>query len=148
MILKEKEKLEQIKKNIALKEKILKKKELKEATKNLILIGKLAKKANIDLLDSKILLGAFLDIQSKKKDDLITNKWEKEGEEFLKEKNENEKTPMIISFEKELSKEDKLKLKNLKIKWNSFRKEWYGNANKQDLEILFPKNKITVEEIS
>ena len=131
------------KKKIIEKEKLLKEREKQKRARNFGEIGKLAYKANIDLADRKILLGAFLDISTKLESDQDRKRWEKLATEFTS----NDKTALAISFKTNPSAEIKEKLKDLKFQWNKFRKEFYGYGRADDMKSLLDVYQATVIEI-
>ncbi|MBF5059710.1 conjugal transfer protein TraD [Candidatus Neptunochlamydia vexilliferae] len=129
----EKKKLAAKKSRIEAKEKRLKEKERKVRTRRLIELGGLVSKAGIDELDSNALLGALLEIKEKVQEETL-KKWQEKGEAaFEKDKVENGEA-LIVAFGTEPSKEIKGKLKNLGLRWNRFRKEWQGYAQKALVE--------------
>ena len=84
------ENIEKKKKEIKLKksrleaqEKLLKLKERKKRTRVLIEIGGTAVKAGIDHLNTNILLGAFLELKEKEKDEGTINRWTKKERKHL-----------------------------------------------------------------
>jgi hypothetical protein len=148
------EKLEQIakkKQDLAKMEKLIKEKEKqkdeKKKIKLSIEIGNLARKANIDKLDKQILLGAFIEISKKIQNNESVEIWKKNAEIFHKITNADEKVSLVISFKTEINDDVKKQLKNLRFNWNKFRKEYYGYANKLELESMLNGLEYTIEEI-
>jgi hypothetical protein len=142
-----KKKLSEKKQDLLLKEKIIREKEKRQRFEKFSSVGELAYNANIDHLDHSILLGAFLEIAQ------IANKaneekWQRNAEEFMKKQEAKIATPVSIRFLEEPTKEAKEKLKGMSLKWNSFRKEFYGYGNKKEIEESLIGLKFQVEEIS
>lgn len=136
---------EQIEKNLLRKKMLLAKEKRKRASK-FNNIGRLAYQANIDQIDEQALFGAFIDIAKSMNDEKILQ-WKKIANEFSNDQSKNYDQVFCISFLDEPSKEIKQKLKELKFTWNRFRKEYYGNGKKSDIEHLLKDCKFKLEEI-
>lgn len=134
---------ESIEKNL-LKKKLLLAKEKKKRAVKFSDIGRIAFKANIDLLDEHVLLGAFLEIANNSNE---TNfeKWKSLAQQFLNSKNSNQ--IFCIKFLEEAGIEIKQKLKENKFSWNRIRKEYYGKGDKIEIEKMLQGCKFTLEEI-
>ena len=126
----QKERLAQRKAKLSLDEQKLKLEERKIRTRRLIELGGLVVKAALDHLNNNTLLGAllFLKRESHQKEniDLWTEHGAQSFEESKHKTNKEEKIPLIITFKSEPTRETKSQLRDLKFKWNPFRKEWYG----------------------
>lgn len=110
-------------------------------------LGGLVIKAGIDNLNNNELLGAFLDIKERMQEESNVKKWRDKGAiAFEKDKAENGEY-LIISFESEPPKEAKDIIKNHKIKWNHYRKEWQGRAKKDLLESELKGFGATIETV-
>ena len=98
--------------------------------KRLVEFQSLANKAGLlDLdLDSTALFGALLEISESSKDLKTLNRWKERG--AIKTE---DKIPVAISFKTSPSQEIKDSLKDLKFRWNSFRREYYGSG---DISVL------------
>ena len=144
-IAEQKKRLQEKKSQIKYKEMILKEKEKKAETKNLIQIGSLVKKSGLHELDHTAILGALLEIFPKSKDEEQLKIWRENASKFL-EKN-SQVSRIILTFEKEIGEEEKSELKQMKFKWNPFRKEWYGSHNKEDIFSKFAKFNPILEEV-
>ncbi len=136
---------EQIEKNLLRKKLLLAKEKRKRAAK-FSDIGRIAYQANIDQIDEKALLGAFLEIANNINNEKI-NQWKNNAEEFSKAQSKNSDQVFCINFLEEPSNEIKQKLKENKFSWNRFRKEYYGKGNKSDIEDLLKDCKFKLEEI-
>ena len=127
----------------------MKEREKKHLFNKLIEIGKLASKSSIDNLEKMALLGAFLEIgQKRENQSILLENWRKKAEDFLKYSDKNNTVSLSIKFP---SPPDKIildKLKELKFKWNRFRKEFYGLGNKDDISKLFSETGCFIEEIT
>lgn len=140
-----KKKLAEKKQSIQIKEKLLNEKEKQRRAKQFAEIGKIAYQANIDKIEKETLLGAFLEISKKNHDKETIAHWKKSACEFLKKQESDETTPMTIIFTTDPSKEVKEKLKEIKFKWNSFRREFYGYGNKKSVESLLSGSEFRIE---
>ncbi len=78
----QKEQLAKKKAKIEAREKLLKVKERQFRIRKFIQIGELAFKTGIDILDTTILLGAFVEIQEKSNEQETLKTWAKKGEVF------------------------------------------------------------------
>lgn len=128
-----KKKLQESKKKIEFREKKLLEKERKEKTKKQIKLASFLEKLGLNALDEETLLGAFLDIKEQSHDAKKRELWKKEGTSFLEKREDQNKLPFIVSLDETDAQAVQI-LKNLKFKWNRFRKEWYGESLKKDLE--------------
>ena len=131
-----------------LEETRLKLKERKARTRYLIEMGGLVTKAGLDVLPKNALYGALLSIKENldTNENLISDCIVKGNSAFNKEKQDSK--PVILSFASEPEKETRDTIRSLGLKFNRFRKEWYGNvkdmeklktcvsAFKHDLEVL------------
>jgi len=136
---------EQIEKSILRKKMLLAKEKRKRASK-FSNIGRLAYQANIDTIDEKTLLGAFLEIAKNLNDEKISQ-WQNNAEEFLNFLSKKTDQSFCILFLEEPSLEVKQKLKETKFQWNRFRKEYYGKCQKAEIEKLLNGCKFKLEEI-
>lgn len=130
----QKKKLEQKKNRLAAEETKLKLKERKARTRHLIENGGLITKAELDYLPSNTLYGALLSL----KDQLDENKeimaaWVVKGDKAFNEE-QQKFTPVILTFENQPEKEIRDQIRSLGLRWNKFRKEWYGTCT--DLDVL------------
>ncbi len=138
-------KIEQEKEKIRLKEKLFKEKEKQKRSKRFSEIGRIASKVDIDLLDDDVLLGAFIEISEKIKDNQISNQWKEKASTFLKTQDETIGTPLSISFSIDPNKDVKNKLKDLGFRWNSFRKEFFGHGDKISIEKIVEGTQYKIE---
>lgn len=130
----QKKKLEQKKNRLSIEETKLKLKERKARTRHLIENGGLITKAGLDHLPSNALYGALLSL----KDQLDKNKeimaaWGVKGDAAFNEE-QQKFTPVILTFENQPDKEIRDQVRSLGLRWNKFRKEWYGTCT--DLDVL------------
>ena len=122
------EKLEQKKARLVMQETRLKIQERKRRTKRLIEIGGLVVKAELDFLSSNAIYGGLLEMQKQlSQDKSIVSKWESIGKNAF-EQEQKLSTPVIISFQEAPPADVKSTVRSHNLRWNSFRKEWYGNA--------------------
>ena len=133
---KKKEALKLKKSRIEHQERLLKLKERKNRTRVLIEIGGVASKAGIDHLNMNTLLGAFLEIKKKEKEEGMIKQWTKKGAEALDLDQKENGEPLIVTFVEEPEKKIKTQIRQAGLRWNRFRKEWYGRAKKIHLEKL------------
>lgn len=133
---KRKEALKLKKSRIEHQEKLLKLKERKNRTRLLIEVGGVASKAGIDHLNTNTLLGAFLEIKEKEKDEGAIKQWTKKGAEALDLDKKQNGEPLIVTFAEEPVKSVKVKLRGVGLRWNRFRREWQGFSKKAQLENL------------
>lgn len=117
-----------------LEETRLKLKERKASTRHLIEIGGLVTKAGLDDLPTNTLYGALLSLSDElKSNDSIRSACSIKGNSaFNKEKQDTK--PVILSFASEPIKEVRNTIRSLGLRFNKFRKEWYGNV--KDMEEL------------
>lgn len=129
-----KTKLEQKKARLAAEEVKFKIKERKARTRLLIELGGLVVKAELESLPSNTLYGALLSLkdQMKTNNKNIIDTWTKVGRSVF-DKEEKDKQTIILTFESEPPKELTSKIRNLGLKWNFVRKEWYGYVADMDL---------------
>jgi hypothetical protein len=133
---KKKEALKLKKSRIEHQERILKLKERKNRTRILIEIGGIASKAGIDHLNTNTLLGAFLEIKKKEKEEEMIKRWTKKGAEAFYLDREKNGEPLIVTFNEEPEKKIKTQIRQEGLRWNRFRKEWQGFAKRATLENL------------
>jgi hypothetical protein len=133
---KKKEALKLKKSRIEHQERLLKLKERKNRTRLLIEVGGIASKAAIDHLNTNTLLGAFLEIKEKGKDEGVIKEWTRRGAETLDVDKQQNGEPLIVTFAKEPEKSVKGKLRGMGLRWNRFRREWQGFSKKAQLEKL------------
>ena len=142
----EKKALKLKKSRIEAKERLLKLKERKKRTRLLIEIGGLAAKAGIDHLNTNTLLGAFLEIKLASNDEGIVKKWTQNGAETFEADNQESGEALILTFDSEPDRAVKIRIREAGLKWNRFRKEWYGYGNHEEILKAFPE--ATVEKVS
>jgi hypothetical protein len=133
---KKKEALKLKKSRIEHQERLLKLKERKNRTRLLIEVGGIASKAGIDHLNTNTLLGAFLEIKEKGKDEGVIKEWTRRGAETLDVDKQQNGEPFGVTFAEEPEKAVKVKLRGMGLRWNRFRREWQGFAKKVELEKL------------
>ena len=144
---KKKEELKLKKSRLEAQERLLKLKERKKRTRLLIEIGGLAGKANIDHLNTNTLMGAFLEIKEKEKEEKVVKRWTQKGAEaFEREKNENGE-PLVLTFEKEPERVLKGKIREAGLRWNRFRKEWQGYGVPSQLEEMLKGTGHTIKPL-
>lgn len=141
-----KKRLDEERYKISLKEQRLKEREKKEQFKQLLDIGRLASKANIDTLDKKALLGAFLEISQKKEDASALELWQQAADKVLFI-HQNELVRLTIKFKENPSKDILDKLKSMDFKWNRFLKVYYGNGSKEEICSQLRGVEYKIEEI-
>lgn len=124
------EKIRLQKEKLILKERAAKEKERQKRMIALGHIGKLFVQANIDSLEKETLFGALLDIAKQAKDKHNQERWNQLAKDFYTDQNMKGKTPVIVSFKSgHPKKELKMKIAEFNLKWNRFRKEFYGYGN-------------------
>ena len=129
-------------------ERLLKHKERKKRTRVLIEIGGTAAKAGIDHLNTNILLGAFLELKEKEKEEGTINRWTKKGAEAFDSDKEKNGEAIILTFESEPDKKVKTKIREAGLRWNRFRKEWQGYAIRSELEKILKGTQHQLQTIS
>jgi len=145
---KKKEALKLKKSRIEHQERLIKLKERKNRTRILIEIGGIASKAGIDHLNTNTLLGAFLEIKEKEKEEGMLNRWTKKGAEAFDLDREKNGEAVILTFESEPDKKVKTKIREAGLRWNRFRKEWQGYAKRENLEKLLKGTEHQIQTIS
>jgi len=128
------EKLEKKKKRILLQERLIKEKQKKKQHKRFAEIGKLANRAKIDGLDDETLLGAFLEIAEQLDQQEKKMNWKQVALVFLQESYQDMTNPLIISFNSQPEEQVIELLQGLKFRFNKFRNEYYGHADRKSLE--------------
>ncbi len=146
-LIEKKEKLALKKAVLEKREKLLREKERKIRIRKLIKLGELVSKTGIGNLSENILFGAFLEIKDNSHSPSILNRWESSGTKAFAADIHNTPQQLAVSFKKE-SQEAKALLKERQFKRNSFRKEWYGYGEKEELEKLLKEYNATIEVIS
>lgn len=134
-VLKSKKSLEEKRVELQNKAKLLKEQERRSNEKMMKEIGRIALSAQIEHLDKDVLLGAFLEIADKYKDNTAQKElWKQKSLQFYNnKKNINSGQPLVITFKNLPSIDVKETLKVNKFKWNSFRGEYYGYG---DVELM------------
>ena len=64
-------------------------------------------------------------------DESVISKWESIGKNAF-EQEQKLSTPVILSFQEAPASDVKAAIRSHNLRWNSFRKEWYGNAKDFD----------------
>jgi len=127
-------KLEQKKARLVMEETRLKIQERKKRTRQLIEVGGLIVKAELDFLSANAIYGGLLEVQKQlSQDKSIISKWEATGKKAF-EQEQKLATPVILSFPNAPTPDVKAAIRSHNLRWNSFRKEWYGNV--KDLDSL------------
>ena len=130
----QKKKLEQKKNRLSIEETKLKLKERKARTRHLIENGGLITKAGLDHLPSNALYGALLSLKEQiNESQEIMAAWVVKGDAAFNEE-QQKFTPVILTFENPPEKEIRDQIRSLGLRWNKFRKEWYGTCT--DLDVL------------
>jgi hypothetical protein len=130
----QKKKLEQKKHRLSIEETKLKLKERKARTRHLIENGGLITKAGLDHLPSNVLYGALLSLKEQiNESQEIIAAWIVKGDAAFNEE-QQKFTPVILTFENQPDKEIRDQVRSLGLRWNKFRKEWYGTCT--DLDVL------------
>ena len=125
----QKQKLEQKKSRMVLEEAKLKIKEEKMRTKSLIEKGGLITKADLDYLPSNSLYGGLLFLKKQiEADENIISRWIVEGNKQINKENKSA-TAVILKFPEEPTKAIRDTIRTLGMRFNSFRKEWYGRVS-------------------
>ena len=145
---KKKEALKLKKSRIEHQERLLKLKERKKRTRVLIEIGGTAAKAGIDHLNTNTLLGAFLELKEKKKEEGTIKRWTKKGAEALDLDKKKNGEALILTFESEPDKKIKTQIREEGLRWNRFRKEWQGYAKRANLEKILKGTEHQIQTIS
>ena len=126
------EKLEQKKARLVMEETRLKIQERKRRTKKIIEIGGLIVKAELDFLSSNAIYGGLIEMQKQLSEDKsIVSKWESIGKNAF-EQEQKLSTPVILSFHEAPTSDVKTTIRSYNLRWNAFRKEWYGLVKELD----------------
>ena len=125
----QKQKLEQKKARMVLEEAKLKIKEEKMRTKSLIEKGGLITKAELEYLPGNALYGGLLFLKEQiEADENIIGKWIVAGNKQINKEKKNA-TAVILKFPEEPAKKICDTIRKLGMRFNSFRKEWYGRVS-------------------
>ena len=133
----EKQKIEQHKARIALKEAGVKLRERKARTRRLIELGGLLAKVKLDTQPNNVIYGMLIEAKDKidknVKENSPLEKWAKiGGAAFAAE--QKDKVPVILSFDSKPPSEARNIIRSHGLKWNNIRKEWHGHV--EDLKQL------------
>ncbi len=141
-------KLEQKKARMQLEETRLRLKEQKMRTKSLIEKAGLITKSGLDYLPNNALLGALLSIKKELDDnDNIMSSWVVKGNNAFNEEKEST-IPIILKFSDEPGKDIRDFLRSRSLRFNKFRKEWYGEVKDiSELKNNLPQTKYDLEII-
>ena len=142
-----KEQLALKKQKIKYNELNLKKKELAIQIRAKESIGEVAFQASIHHLGESTLLGAFLEINDRAKNEETVRRWASEGEKYLEFNNKNIQQPMIIKFLSSETPESKKIMKENKFRWNTFNGEWQGRGIKSAVEDLLKNHTVSIEVV-
>ena len=145
---KKKEALKLKKSRIEHQERLLKLKERKKRTRVLIEVGGTAAKAGIDHFNTNTLLGAFLELKEKEKEEGTIKRWTKKGAEALDLDKKKNGEALILTFESEPDKKIKTQIREEGLRWNRFRKEWQGYAKRENLEKILKGTEHQIQTIS
>ena len=146
-LIKKKQVIEEKKKKIQIKERLLKEKEKQVLHKKYLHLGKLVHTTGLSNLNEDALLGAFLEIYNNSKNEQKIHLWEREGQNFSAKIGQTDQNQIIICFDSEPNPDTKKTLRELQFKWNAFRKEFYGYGDAKDLEILLKTANCKIEVI-
>ena len=130
----QKEKLETSKERLKQREKLIKLREQKEKNKGIYQIGRIAKKASLLDMDREALLGAFLEISERSKNQKDVERWKEQAQSYSNESSERQMDSVVVSFAGDPSNEAKKLIKDFGLKWNRFRNEWYGYASLDEVK--------------
>lgn len=144
IIISEKEKLAQTRARLEKRQKLVNEKERKIRLKKIIELGELVIKAGLEELDTEVLFGALLEIKELSAIKGSIKKWTDRRDAWL---NLNHPQRLIVSFEEDSSIEAINILRSKKFKWNSFRQEWYGFGNKDELLTILGKGNAKIAEV-
>lgn len=147
IIEKKKERIQKKKEKILLEEKILKEKAKQYRARNFQKIGRLAAKADIDSMNEDEIFGAFLEIFERKNNEKNRDEWKEKTENFRKNRDKENNTPLAISFVENPKKEIKIRLREMNFQWNRFRKEFYGYGSKAVLSQVLKNCQYKVEVV-
>ena len=144
----QKQKLEQKKARMVLEEAKLKIKEEKMRTKSLIEKGGLITKADLDYLPNNALYGGLLFLKKQiEANENIISKWIVDGNQQLNKEKKDVKS-VIIKFDEELHSDTREFIRSHGLRFNRFRKEWYGNTKSlEELKKSLGKIKYELEVI-
>lgn len=144
----QKQKLEQKKARMVLEEAKLKIKEEKMRTKSLIDKGSLITKADLDYLPNNALYGGLLFLKKQiEANENIISKWIVDGNQQLNKEKKDVKS-VIIKFDEELHSDTREFIRSHGLRFNRFRKEWYGNTSRlEELKKSLGKIKYELEII-
>ena len=105
------------------------------------------RETELNQLNNNTLLGAFLSLKHEAHQIDKINLWTEQGAKAFEESQSKtlKKVPLVITFVSEPTRETKSHLRDLKFKWNPFRKEWYGYGLESDMWDLVKDNGGVVE---
>lgn len=118
-----------------LKEQEAKIKELERKSRNrkIFELGGLVEKAQLDLLNTNQLYGAFLEIAEKAKNVEVLKNWELKGGAAFNSDAKEKGEAVVVTFTEKPSLEIRKQIREFGLKWNSFREEWQGLCKVDDI---------------
>jgi Conjugal transfer protein TraD len=130
------------------REKILNEQEKRKRARKYTEIGRIADRAGISGLSEKELLGAFLEIAEQHEDEEQRARWKGRAEELDRSATSLGDVPILLTIEGTITTEIQRKLKDLGLKWNAVRKEWYGYGVPSKIGIALSGLKFNINEVS
>jgi|LakMenE18May11ns_1017448.scaffolds.fasta_scaffold9876512_2 hypothetical protein len=138
---------EEKQKKLKEKKELLKFKEKQYMNKKFLDMGKLVHLSKISNLDDQLLLGAFLEIAERMNDETSKSVWLEKEKKFRAQDDKNVQTRILLSFKNPPPLEVRNSLRQMKFRWNEFRKEYQGIGDKAALENLLKGLQYDLEEI-
>ena len=105
----------------------------KARAKRFFELGGLFEEAGLMDHDLNVLRGILLDAQRHISDPYHLKTWQALSKEFIEKRDTDDLVPMIISFKKSLTDNQRDLLRNRKFRYIEFRQEWHGRGNNQEL---------------
>lgn len=144
-------KIEEKKSALEIKQRLLKEKEKQKIEKLKIKkyqeLGKIADKIGILNLDEDLLFGAFLEIKKLSKSPEKLDEWKSSFKNLNGSINKKTDSPISVKFHDSIGVSEKTKMKELGMRYNKFRNEFYGYGEVKYFKTELEKLQCTIEKI-
>ncbi len=145
------QKIEEKKNSLEIKQRLLKEKEKKKneklKKKKYQELGKIADKTGILELDEDLLFGAFIEIKKLSEYPKKLDEWKTSFKNLNKSIDETVDSPISVKFHDSIGISEKTKMKELGMRYNKFRNEFYGYGEVERFKIELKKFQCTIEKI-
>ena len=112
----------------------LKEQERKSRNRKIFELGGLVLKAKVEHLPSNQIYGALLEIAEQANDETTLKRWEQKGGAVFNQEEKEKGQPIAVTFNDKPSLETRKKIRELGLRWNSFREEWQGVSKVEHIQ--------------